>query len=455
MAALGLFLGVAMPSAVEQLRDCFIDAGLEFDEADWDEVRKCVEEIRNNLRKVGRPNEYPRKGDWQHNIFDAMYTVVPAVMDGYAEQEGVDDTMLATKFASIFSAITTVNVSASLGEAPSWKEVVKCYRNAEDNEDALPLDQGEWVVTESNGLNGQSVPLDVIATARAAGRILQDKGVVRFGGQDVFVGRKGTVLVPPAGQGGNGPLFNQLSHAAHGGQVSGYPPAFGSSPGLRGPGQGPSSGQQGSGQQQMYSGQHGWGQFAGSTGVKPDHVPTAPHLLRLICPSGGGGPNCGRAWVVQYFAHMLGSAEYEQLLFNATLLDQRILQLGGADATTIQNDTTVELLCSEIAALDFFLKTGDAVGASEMRALVGSEQFASSLGARKAAYAATKDYVKNAEHAKVTGRGRAVGFVPRGRLPGKGGGRGRDSGGEGIECHRCGQVGHPARLCTAPEPKKQ
>jgi hypothetical protein len=440
------------PSAVEQLRDCFIDSGLDFDEADWDEVRKCVEEIRNNLRKVGKPPEYSAKHDWQHNIFDALYTVVPAVMDGFAFQEGMDDAMLATKFASIFSAVTTVNLSTSLGDAPTWKEVVKCYRNAEDNADEMPMDQDEWVVTQSNGLDGQSVPLDVIATARAAGRVLQDKGVVRFQGQDVFVGRKGTVSVPPPGPGGNGLLFGQLSHAAHGGQALGYPPTFGNPPGLRGAGQSPSSGQLVSGQQQMYSGQNGWGQFAGSTGVKPDHVPTAPHLLRLICPSGGGGPNCGRAWVTQYFSHLMGSAEYEQLTFNATLLDQRIGQMGGADAMTIQQDTTVEMLCSEIAAIDFLLKTGDVVGASEMRALVGSEQFASSLAARKAAYGATKDYVKNAEHAKAAGRGRATGFVPRGRLPGKGGGSGR---GGGVQCHRCGELGHPARLCTAPEPKQQ
>ena len=87
---------------------------------------------------------------------------------------------------------------------------------------------------------------------------------------------------------------------------------------------------------------------------------------------------------------VLADLEHEQLLFNATLLDQRILQLGGAAVMMIQQDTSVGLLYFEIAALDFFLKTVDAVGASEMRALVGSEQFASSLVARKAAYVATR-----------------------------------------------------------------
>ena len=158
----------------------------------------------------------------------------------------------------------------------------------------------------------------------------------------------------------------------------------------------------------------GWGLFAGPIGLKPDHIPCAPYLLRLMCPAGGGGPNSGRAWVAQNFADVKGGPEYEQFMTHATLLDARIGLLGAAPLEMITNDPTVEIHCSEIAALDFLLRTGDEVGAGEIRAMSSSEGFASSLSVRKNAYAATKNVAQNKDFSASARRGSRA----------KGGGRG-------------------------------
>ena len=447
------------PSGADKLRLVFLDAGIPASEFDQDEVDDALKELRKGLAAIGKPSAYEDKREWHRALLEVLHVAVPAVVEKFGEVLAVPDA-LGEKLETIFVAAKTVNIVTALESAPDWREVAEIYRmDYEDIEPAapaLPMVDGEWVVLEAGALHGHVAPLDVIANAAGEGRVKGDKGVVRFRGQDVFVGKKvegqspslsaPAVAAPAPGTPAAAPLFSQLSAAAAAPQF-GAPPSHSPPAVAPQPTYSPPTVQPGLGYPQ------GWGLFAGPIGLKPDHVPTAPGLLRLMSPAGGGGPNCGRAWVAQTYADLKGSTEYSHLETHATLLDARIGQLSGSTAEQILSDATVEIHSSEIVAMDFLLRTGDEVGAEEMRAMAGAGTFAASHAVRKHAYAATKSVAQNKEHMK-TARGRGWGLKPRGR--GKGGGKGGDftgSGtGRGVKCHRCGEHGHPARLCPAAAP---
>jgi len=83
-----------------------------------------------------------------------------------------------------------------------------------------------------------------------------------------------------------------------------------------------------------------------------------------------------------------------------------------------------------LAAVDYYLLTGDAIG-EEMRGVAGSGTFLASAAARTRAVAAAKENHKMAEYAPG-GRGRkGRGFVGRGRgQEAKGAGKGSEQGGK-------------------------
>jgi len=429
---------------------------------DMDEIREEVKGLREGLSEAGKSSEFARKEDWNRAIFENMYFVVPALIDYYGTWCDAD---LARGLEKIYDAVRTPNIDAKMGGAvPPWLELAVMYRNEPDKEEPAPMTliDGEWMVCEGP-LTGQRVALASVEEAQKAGRVMGDRAMVHHNGGVVFVmkGAKQTQPQQPAPGllSGHpmqqGTLFGQLAQAA-GLQPPGPPglsaptptPQLGSVMPTGYP-QGPSA--------------TGWALFSNDGGVKPEHVPNAPTILRLAANAGGSGANSARALVASSYGHLRGGSEYEQLITVATLLDSRVAQLGHlATRTVLEQDSMIEILCSEIASIDFLLHTGDVSGAAALRATLGAEAFAGGTAAIKNAYTVTKDRAKHREyrHQRSTRDPRRGG--PRGkdsgdhdRDGGKGDGRGgKGDGRGGVQCHRCQEYGHPARLCTAAEPKK-
>ena len=58
----------------------------------------------------------------------------------------------------------------------------------------------------------------------------------------------------------------------------------------------------------------------------------------------------------------------------------------------IERDAVVEMICSELAANDYYLNSGDSVGESEIRAVAGVDSFLASAKVRARAHLITTDY---------------------------------------------------------------
>ena len=274
----------------------------------------------------------------------------------------------------------------------------------------------------------------------------QGKGWAQGGGNDQVMGQYPSSMGAgwPAQGGGNGQVMGQypagMGWPQYGsGQTNapGYPPM------------------------QQHAG--GWGLFAGTTGIKPGHIPNAASVLDQIGSGSGGGPASARAYVTSVYNDIRGGAEYQQLTTHATMLDLRVQQIMAmypmAPRSFYESDPQIEVLASEMAAIHHMLATGNALGANEMRAVLGTERHLAAPAARAAALGAAKEAHKLEEYKKTIGR------LPVGRTPaggGRGGARGpgqtapaRDGVNPQLECHRCGERGHPARLCTAAAPAEK
>jgi len=504
------------PSRAEKLQKLYREVLPELDVADLTdpdrvvELRTEVDELRAALRDVGKPDEYSDRATWQRAVYEALYVTTPALIDAFAEG---DDAHLATKLAELYSAVVDVRLTTQLGGvAPSWAAMATTYRGEPDVPGALPSVDGEWWYIDGT-LAGTQAPLGAVAEAQAAGRVWGERALVSVNGEELFVKKgkagqwmgqqvRGTGTVPSlqmlqqAGVGGmgapgtqwrqSGAMWDQLAGSVgFGGSQSTHQhqrsPGAGSAPenvaplqsaGIAPPSMGggyppqPPGVGTGSWYPQGFAppgpgATQGWAMFANSTGIKPDHNPNAPHVLRLIASGGGSGAGTARAFVAAKYGHLHGGPEYEALVTNATLLDGRMAQMGTAPLAAIEADSMVEILCSELASMDFLLRSGDAYGAGEMRATLGAEAYVAGAQARSKAVAATKSASQHLEHKRQAARG-AKGAV-RGRIQGKGAepagagignGMGNGNGQGGVECHRCGLRGHPARLCRAPEPKQ-
>ena len=192
--------------------------------------------------------------------------------------------------------------------------------------------------------------------------------------------------------------------------------------------------------------------------MKPGHTPHAPWVMRQIGSATGGCPNAARAFIGYTYAHLRGGGEYTQLTTWATLLDGRVGQLAalGLGLAGMEADPTVEILCSELAAMDYLLRSGDELGAQEMRAALTGDSYLASMAARTAALGVSKNAAKLEEYRRQSGKPGKRRNEPKGT--GKGGGLGAPAAGTGegrgrIECFRCGEFGHTARVCEAARPR--
>ena len=125
--------------------------------------------------------------------------------------------------------------------------------------------------------------------------------------------------------------------------------------------------------------QAGWHHFTMDTGVKPGHVPNAPHVLAQVGAASTGGASAARHYVASVYAHLHGGKEYTQLTMLATMLDLRIAQINKeqpfADRRAYEADASVEMITSELAAVDYELRTGDSMGGHELRAALGADNY--------------------------------------------------------------------------------
>ena len=158
--------------------------------------------------------------------------------------------------------------------------------------------------------------------------------------------------------------------------------------------------------------------------------------------------NAARTFVAAHYAHIRGGPEYEELVTAATLLDARMRMLVGVDVSLLEKDVQVEILCSQIASVDFMLATNDPCGAAALRATVGAEAFVAGAASLANAYNVTNALAKHDKNKMTVGSRREK---RRGR--GRGGGAGPADGSGRVECHRCGAEGHIAARCPAPQPK--
>ena len=148
----------------------------------------------------------------------------------------------------------------------------------------------------------------------------------------------------------------------------------------------------------------GWAAFRVCGPHKEGHVPNAPTVLQRI----GGSGLSARGFGERQYAHLAGGQSYIALMTLCTVLDQQMFRLTsfGFPREAIVADATVETLCSELAAVDYYLMSGDAVGESELRSVPGVGDFLASSSARARAIAATKQAYKLAEYAPGGGAGR-------------------------------------------------
>ena len=154
------------------------------------------------------------------------------------------------------------------------------------------------------------------------------------------------------------------------------------------------------------------------------------------------------------FAYLIGQPAYDELYTDATLLDIRVAALANLTQEQLEADNMVEILASQIAAIDYHQKAHDPVGQAEIRAVAGADTYLASSTARARAFAVAKDQSKLASYVRDNRQTRRRG---RGREEPATEPRGDGQPAQRVECFRCGQIGHPARMCTAPAPvpKKQ
>lgn len=148
--------------------------------------------------------------------------------------------------------------------------------------------------------------------------------------------------------------------------------------------------------------------FRNVSDMKIDHVPNAPDVLRAIGVSGRNA----RGYVETTYQYLQGGQMYVNLCAHASVLDTRLRQLAGMPRVVKEQDPIVEMACSELAAQNYFLISGDAVGEAEIRAVSGTDSYLASAKVRARAIAAAKDASKMATYLtdqQKRGRGRGRG----------------------------------------------
>ena len=163
-----------------------------------------------------------------------------------------------------------------------------------------------------------------------------------------------------------------------------------------------------------------WSRFRQGSSVKVGHVANAPHILSVIGHSG----HTAKGFVTYKYSQYKHGQSFITLTTLAATLDARMNQLAGAPYDTIVADEIVETMCSEIAAMDYYLQSGDSVGEDQLRAVSGVDSYLASNAALSRATAAAKEAHKLATYKQPRWK--------KGKDGGKGKGKERDTSAAGA-----------------------